>query len=375
LDFAQTAENVAAYIGKQLLRTYPPVYEAHLPPAIASSMSRETELVNVVGYFSDPGVTEGDEYEDFLEYCADHVRLHPTMHASVVITSPPYPYDIPRSPAAVILPGERYVLLDEGEALNDFVRSNSLPLVSFLTPASFSLLSAQRKPMVMLFVDYRRDSTGGVANTDLQSELAAVAKDLSRNFVFTVADGLEHLDRMRLLGIEGGTNSLPALAINGVDRRTAIFPEESPMNRDTITVWLGAFLNGNNEYNALVESAGRKNRRNAVSRERRETSQHLQEGVSEKLTSEVDVKYHIVNLTPENFNDVALWSSKDVLILFHRGVGCPACDNLAVFYTGNLGASSAGLRVQGTILDTRVVVAIIGWRKAAGSRRRRLRRI
>ena len=78
-------------------------------------------------------------------------------------------------------------------------------------------------------------------------------------------------------------------------------------------------------------------RKNSLKRKLKEegTSPVDIKGVSETLDEAKDEEFHIVNLTPENFNKIALGESggvdNDVLIFFHKE-NCVGCSNLAVYY-------------------------------------------
>ena len=68
------------------------------------------------------------------------------------------------------------------------------------------------------------------------------------------------LDRMAVVGVKGGMSALPAIVINGNDRRTEVFPEELPINGETIGGFIAGFLKGK------VRGAGERTRAEELTR-------------------------------------------------------------------------------------------------------------
>lgn len=185
-------------------------------------------------------------------------------------------------------------LLDESRddelSLDSWVDENSLPVLTFLTPSTFTILAGLRKPMVMLLLDYKSDSSGGVSNAVLINEMYVVAREMHRKLSFVVADGAEHLDRMSLVGVKNGMGGLPAVVINGNDGKTFVFDDDLPMNEETLMAFCSSYLTnslgktkkGGGFSSAIVKSAAGRNKKNTLARGEAEKRVEERRGVKER---------------------------------------------------------------------------------------------
>ena len=57
-------------------------------------------------------------------------------------------------------------------------------------------------------------------------------------------DGTIYEDQMKSLGLYGGKERLPSIAFNTRDRTQVPFPEELPINKDTILQFIANFISG-----------------------------------------------------------------------------------------------------------------------------------
>jgi hypothetical protein len=65
-------------------------------------------------------------------------------------------------------------------------------------------------------------------------------------------------DQMRSLGLYGGKERLPSIAFNLKDHRKIPFPEELPINRESIAQFCADFLSGRLQNAADAKAAAKK---------------------------------------------------------------------------------------------------------------------
>ncbi|GMH71087.1 hypothetical protein TrRE_jg11127 [Triparma retinervis] len=320
--------------------------------------------VAVIGVFTDLDVQD-EEMDDFLSFFKMHCRYSTRIYCAVVegegevvdwLKSQGW---LDRGPTVVLLRSKTDVLLggsredsaveaeqfllderDDDLSLHDWVEKNSLPILSFLTPSTFTILAGLRKPMVMMLLDYKSSTSGGVPNGALIKEMYKVAREMHGKLSFVVADGAEHLDRMSLVGVKNGMGGLPAIVINGNDGRTFVFDEDIPMNEETIVAFCSSFLTdtlgktkgGGGHSSAIVKSAAGRNKKNSLKRGGEEEKVEERRGVKESMGRDSDEEFFMTELTPSNFEKLAMDDGKDVVIMMYKETGCDGCMSLAVFY-------------------------------------------
>jgi hypothetical protein len=86
--------------------------------------------------------------------------------------------------------------------------------------------------------------SGGIYNEMLLDEFKAAAKEHIDRIAFVYLDGALYEDKMRSLGLYGGKERLPSMAFNTRDSSQIPFPEELPINTDTILQFCANFISG-----------------------------------------------------------------------------------------------------------------------------------
>ncbi|GMI46274.1 hypothetical protein TrCOL_g323 [Triparma columacea] len=367
-DDAHTSGRIIQYLEKVTEakpRSLTTVDEAKEILEIPLKEGGKVNRVVLIGVFTNLDVQD-DELDDFLSYFKAHCRFSTRVYCAVVegegevvdwLKSEGW-FD--RGPAAVLFRSKTDVVLggsredivveteqflidesrDDDLTLQTWVDKNSLPVLSFLTPSTFTILAGLRKPMVMLFLDYKSPTSGGVPNAALIKEMYKVAREMHGKLSFVVADGAEHLDRMSLVGVENGMGGLPAVVINGNTGRTFVFDEDLPMNEETIIAFCSSFLTdtlgstkgGRGHSSAIVKSAAGRNKKNSLKRGGEEEKIEETRGVKESMGKDSDKEFFMTELTPSNFEKLAMDDSKDVVIMLYKETGCEGCMSLAVFY-------------------------------------------
>ena len=100
-------------------------------------------------------------------------------------------------------------------------------------PSTQGVYEKNGLPMFMLFLDLSAahapdelgnigGKSGGLKNNVLLEELRVIAKEHHERISFVYADGIAHADQMVSLGIFGGAERLPALAMNTKDGRQMV---------------------------------------------------------------------------------------------------------------------------------------------------------
>ena len=210
---------------------------------------------------------EEDDYLEYLETAKD-LQQNEDIYLGVV-TSPSTSKwfktnkTIDRTPS-VLIAGEdnsrKTINLDElyGErsSLKEWILKSAVPLVGKLTGQNFGLYEKLQIPMLLLFLDLTDEmntdqpgrtvggKSGGIFNEVLLEEFKAAAKEHTDRIAFVYLDGNLFEDKMRSLGLFGGKERLPSLAFNTRDGAQIPFPEELPINRDTLLQFCADFVSG-----------------------------------------------------------------------------------------------------------------------------------
>lgn len=316
----------------------------------------------VVGFFSDHEEIEEDEYNDFQEIAEDMKANEDVYFAEV--TSPKVAKffkankTIDRTPS-VLLVGESGILksinldemYDEKLSLKDWVAFNAIPLVGKLTHQNFRSYEKIPRPMLMLFLDLSNEhlssnpgavvggKSGGILNELLLEEFRKVAKEHSDKFSFVYLDGNLHEDQMRSLGLYGGKERLPSLAFNTREGLQVPFPEELPINADTLLQFCADFISGKlrSAHDAkemakkALQSAIPINQKNKATRKERRSAPKQVQGVSEQYGDGRAGDDAVVQVNLKNFDEVVMSEDKDVLFLLHAQ-SCEPCSHFAVYF-------------------------------------------
>ena len=248
----------------------------------------------------------------------------------------------------------RSINLDElfGETLNikDWIQENSIPLVSHMLPSNFKLFETLNLPMLLLFLnldDKDKSSnpgvvvggkSGGLLNEVLLDEFREAAKEHIGRIVFLYADAGVHKDQMRLLGLFGGKERVPSMSLNTKDGGKIPFPEDLPVNSDTILQYCADFLTGKLKNAADTEDMAKKalqasklNTKNKAVRSKIKPAPDTVVGVAEPFGDGEggDDSITLVNLA--NFTEILMGDTNDVLLLLHAK-NCEPCYHFAVYF-------------------------------------------
>ncbi len=359
-----SAEAVVTFVKKQLekpLRVLRTVGEVNEFVESRSSPQYSVSTLMVVGFFSDLEGVEEDDYEDFAQIASD-LQTNEDVYFGAVTSAKTAQWfktnrTIDRTPSMMVV-GEsgqrRAINLDElyGDQTGpkEWILRNALPLVGKMTAQNFGLYDKVGLPMLMLFLDLTDERavsdarvvggrSGGLFNELLIDELRAVAREHSDRILFVFLDGTQYQDQMRSLGLYGGAERLPSLAFNTRDGNQIPFPEELPINRDTLMQFCADFINGKLRTAEGVADMKKKalqtvaplNPRNKAERKEAKKAPEVVRGVSEQFGDGNAGDSAVLTVTPENFDELVLSDSRDVVLLLHSK-GCEPCAHFAVYF-------------------------------------------
>jgi thiol-disulfide isomerase/thioredoxin len=376
-----SAKAVVAFVKKQ---TGPPARVLKSAQAVQDFVSlRQAEAhspstVVVVGFFSEHDGVEEEDYEDFMQ-AAKELQSKEDIYFGVVLdpeVSRHYKSTlklIDRTPSMYVV-GETGVpstinldeFYDQKVGLSEWIVGKSVPLVGKLTPHNFQLYEKITKPMLMMFLDLRDETeaiqptdvggdagtavalargvvggkSGGILNELLLAEFRAAAVELSDKVSFVYLDGNMYEDKMRALGLYGGVERLPSLAINTRGGVQAPFPEEYGVNKDTMLQFCINFLSGKIKNpndakelakKALVASSPISSKHLPQRRKPREFTKDAQVGVSEQFGDGAVGDDAIVAVSKKTFDAVCMDEEKDVVLLLYAKE-CESCFHFAVYF-------------------------------------------
>jgi thiol-disulfide isomerase/thioredoxin len=263
-----SADAVMTYIRKQLdppARKLKTVSDVTNFVAQSGSDSYGISTTFTVGFFSEHEDVEEDDYTEFMKV-AKELQLNEDTYFGVV-TSPTTANwfkknkTIDRTPSVLMVAegGARHTInLDElygdNAGIQSWILKNAIPLVGKMTPQNFLMYEKQGLPILMMFLDLTDELTpqpgvvggksGGIYNEDLLEEFRLAAKEHQHRILFVYLDGTKHGDQMKSLGLYGGKERLPSIAFNTRDGAQVPFPEELPVNKDTILQFCADFISG-----------------------------------------------------------------------------------------------------------------------------------
>lgn len=128
-----------------------------------------------------------------------------------------------------------------------------------------------------------------------------------------------------LLGLFGGRERLPSIAFNTREALQIPFPEELPINRDTLFQFCADFISGKlksvhdtSEMAKKVLQAVRPvNQMNKARRREKKRAPKRVQGVSEQYGDGSEGDLATKAVTIENFDEVVMDDTKDVILLLH----------------------------------------------------------
>eukprot|EP00981_Chlorochromonas_danica_P004016 scaffold766_cov167-Ochromonas_danica.AAC.4 len=317
--------------------------------------------IMTIGFFSDHKEVEEDDYEEFMEI-AQELQSNEDLYFGIVTDRRVAQWfktnkTIDRTPS-ILLEGEdsRHTinldeLYGEQQGLKGWITSRSIPLVGKINGRNFALYEKVQKPMLLLFLDLTDEyqssqpgrvlggRSGGILNEVLVEELRAVAKEHRDRLLFGYLDGTLYEDQMKALGLFGGKERLPSLAFNTRDGLQLPFPEELPINQDTLLQFCADFISGKLRTKADLRAMAARalqravpiNTKNTVTRQARRASPEVVQGVSEQFGDGKLGDEAIVQVTAQNFEDVVMAEDKDVILLLHAKE-CASCSHFAVYF-------------------------------------------
>jgi thioredoxin-like negative regulator of GroEL len=358
-------ENILAFVEKQIGLPYKQLKTVDEVEKFISSRNDEKYIVStimVIGFFSEHKDIEEDDYEDFIEV-AKELQIKTDIYFGIVTNpkvSKHYKQNkiIDRTPSAMLI-GEGDIrktinlnnLYDEKYGLKGWINNNAIPLVGKLTGNNFQLYEKIALPMLMLFLDLTNEDmtsnpgrivggkSGGILNEVLLEELRYVAKEHHDKILFVYLDGNKHTDQMRSLGLYGGKERLPSLAFNTREGLQVPYPEELPINRDTLLQFCADFISGKlrsisdskEMAKKQLQSSKPMNLKNKAIRKSIKEAPEERRGVSEQFGDGLLGDDAVEVVTLKNFEDVVMNEEKDVVLLLHAQ-SCESCSHFAVYF-------------------------------------------
>lgn len=319
--------------------------------------------IMAVGFFSQHDDIEEDDYEDFLEVAKD-LQSNEDIYFGVVTNKQVVKHfkqnkTIDRTPSLVIYgeddAGFHAINMDElygdGANMKDWLLKQAIPLVGKMTPLNFGLYEKLNIPMLLLFLDLREEmqssspgkivggKSGGILNEVLVEELRLAAREHIDRIAFVYLDGNLYEDQMRSLGLYGGRERLPSMAFNTRDRTQAPFPEELPINKDTILQFCADFISGKiksaDDSKEMAKKALQRatplDTRNQAVRQAVKAAPEVVKGVAEQWGDGIIGDKAAVVVTPDNFHDIVMNEEKDVVLLLHAK-SCETCAHFNVYF-------------------------------------------
>ena len=346
-------------------------------------------VILLIGFFRSPESMEIDEYEDFLELARemqpignvfvgavkDEDVVAEMRSAGVIQRTPSVniyrkKYNEAMTPVAALSNPSSTFYLDTDDDVQKWARDESVESMIFLTNAR-ELKAMERKglPIIMLFVEGEQSHSGGVLNENLFREFQYVADELRDKLGFVVAPGNIHSSQMVMLGLKEGGDNLPAIAVNSQHGLGAIFPNDSPMNRDTIKKFCAQVLSGGSSESIGKSLQAVSNKMYPITRSYKGNAFKFEKGIAERFT-DGEEDFHIAKVTVDNFEAFVMDESKKVLLMIHTSKNCELCANFAVYY------KHVGLRFHELGIDISVAELDLGddekWAEYLGARMREL---
>jgi thiol-disulfide isomerase/thioredoxin len=364
-----SVEAVMQYVSKQL---GPPVKrlqnldEMEAFKALRFNENYSLSTVVVIGLFTDYKDIEEDEYEEFVEIAKD-LQSNEDIYFGVVNTNKSLisflkkNRTIDRTPSVYMMSSDMHtphtINLDElyGEkgGLKEWIMSHSIPLVGRMTPQNFLLYEKLNKPMLLMFLNLTNEElysrqpgriiggkSNGIMNEILIDELKAAAKEHAERLLCVYLDGNLYEDQMKSLGLYGGKERLPSLAFNTRDGKQIPFPEELPINADTLLQFIADYFSGKlqniNDTKEMAKKALQKatpmNMRNKVTRTETKKVPEVVQGVSEQFGDGLKGDNSVYQITMKNFEEIILQEdTKDIVLLLYAK-NCEPCSHFNVYF-------------------------------------------
>lgn len=143
----------------------------------------------------------------------------------------------------------------------------------------------------------------------------------------------------RSLGLFGGAERLPSLAFNTKDKKQIPFSEKLAINKETLTQFCADFISGKLTSAADAEALAQKqllaatppSQFNTPRRKAVKAAPEQVRGVSEQFGDGAKGDTAVQVVTADNFADVVMDETKDVLLMFHSA-SCESCAHFSVYF-------------------------------------------
>ncbi len=360
-----SAEAVVTYIKKQLekpVKSLATVADVTAFTSSRNSSKYSLSTLMVVGFFSDAQGVEEDDYEDFAQIAAD-LQTNEDIYFGAVTNAKTAQWfkknkTTDRTPS-MLLVGEsettHAINLDElyGDKMGakEWILKNAIPLVGKMTAQNFGLYDKLGTPMLLLFLDLTDEAassdprivggrSGGLMNEVLLDEFRLAAREHVDRILFVYLDGTKYEDQMKALGLYGGRERLPSMAFNTRDGAKIPFPEELPLNKDTMLQFCADFVSGKLRNAADSAEMARKalqavspmNPKNKAERKAVKKAPEQVRGVSEQFGDGNAGDDSVTTVTLQNFDELVLGDhDRDVVLLIHSQA-CESCSHFAVYF-------------------------------------------
>ena len=359
------ADAVTTFVQKQL---HPPAKPLRTVSEVTNFFASRNHskysvsTIMVVGFFPQHEDIEEDEYEDFMDIAKD-LKSNSDIYIGVVTSAKvanafKANKTIDRTPSLLLLDSsDQYhsinlnELFGDGVGPKEWIIKNSIPLVAKMTPQNFGLYEKLGIPILMMFLDLTDEMqssnpgrlmggrTGGILNELLVGEFKLAAKEHVDRIAFIYIDGTIYQDQMKSLGLYGGIERLPSLAFNTRDGSKVPFPEELPINRDTILQFCANFISGRlrspedskEMARKALQSAVPINKKNQAVRQELKKAPEIQQGVSEQFGDGITGDHAVRKVTLQNFDEVVMNEDVDVVVLLHTKA-CERCSHFNVYF-------------------------------------------
>lgn len=157
-----------------------------------------------------------------------------------------------------------------------------------------------------------------MSNFALPDEVSIIILDFSFSFDILYCNAL-------YIGLFGGKERLPSLAFNTRDNLQIPFPEELPVNRDTLLQFCADFLSGklksafdtSEMAKKVLQSVNPINPKNRAQRKEKKKAPKSVRGVSEQYEDGTDGDLATTTVTLKTFEEIVMDDSKDVILMLH----------------------------------------------------------
>lgn len=129
------------------------------------------------------------------------------------------------------------------------------------------------------------------------------------------------------LGLHGGAARLPSLAFNSKNNLQITFPEELPINKETLVLFCSNYITGKLKSDVDTKEMSKKilqsiqpiSQKNQIKRKNKSVLDvPMVKGVSEKYSDENDEDSSIRIVTLKNYQEAVMNDERDVVLMIHK---------------------------------------------------------